>query len=468
MNKETKRIIIVLVGLCLLFVSLIVYISYIQVFQSDKLKSNSYNKRLWINEESILRGSILDRNGKVLAYSEEKDNLFKRYYPYGRLYSHVIGYSYREYGKTGLELQYNNTLLNINENAAINEIKNLVSPTTEGNTIKLTIDHDLQVKARSLLKGKKGSIVAMNPITGEVYAMVSLPDFDASNLKEDWKEISEDPSGPLVNRATQGLYPPGSTFKLITAIAALDTDSLDKSYVCTGSTNINGYTFNDYQGKAHGDIDLRRALISSCNTYFTEKSILIGKEKIGNVAEKFMINSKIPFDLPTNNSQFPYKENLGETDIAASAIGQGKVLVTPLNMALVVSGIANGGEVVKPTLIKEIISKNDKVLKTNTIQVLSQGTDAIIANELKDMMIDVVKSGTGTNAKIKNVKVAGKTGTAENASGKSHAWFVGFAPADEPKVAVAVLLEEEGSTGGKSAAPIARDIMLYIINNIND
>ena len=468
MNKETKRIIVVLVGFCMLFVSLIVYISYIQVFKSDLLKKNSYNKRLWINEESILRGSILDRNGKTLAYSEGKDKLFKRYYPFGRLYSHVIGYSYREYGKTGLELQYNNELLNINENTAINEIKNLVSPTTEGNHIKLTIDHELQVKARSLLKGKKGSIVAMNPITGEVYAMVSLPDFNASNLKEDWKEISEDPSGPLVNRATKGLYPPGSTFKLITAIAALSKIDVDEMYKCTGSTNINGYNFNDYQGKAHGDIDLRQALINSCNTYFVEKSILVGKEKIGNIAEQFMINKVIPFDLPTNNSQFSYKEGLGATDIAAAAIGQGKVLVTPLNMALIVSGIANGGEIVNPILVKEIISKNNKTLKKNTTQTLSQAVDIIMANKLKEMMVDVVKSGTGTNARIKNIKVAGKTGTAENASGKSHAWFVGFAPADEPKVAVSVILEEDGSTGGKSAAPIARDIMLYVINNIKD
>ncbi|MBU5426379.1 penicillin-binding protein A [Tissierella pigra] len=468
MNKETKRIIVVLVGFCLMFISLIVYISYFQVFKAEAVKNNSYNKRLWINEESILRGSILDRNHKVLAYSEKKDDLYKRYYPYGRLYSHIIGYSYREYGKVGLELQYNNALLNINENAAINEIKNLVIPTTEGNNLRLTIDHELQNKARGLLKGKKGSIVAMNPVTGEIYAMVSLPDFDVSNLKEDWKEISENPNSPLVNRATQGLYAPGSTFKILTTVAALGTPNLDKDYDCVGSTKINGYIFKDYQGKAHGHIDLKQALVKSCNTYFTEKSIEIGKEKMGNVADKFLINGDIPFDLPTKSSQYPYKGNLDKTDIAASAIGQGKVLVTPLNMALVASGIANGGEIVKPILVKEIISKNDKVMKSYNTEVLSQGTDPITAEKVKEMMVEVVKSGTGTNARIKNIEVAGKTGTAENASGKSHAWFVGFAPAKEPKVAVAVILEEEGSTGGKTAAPIARDIMIHVINNIKD
>lgn len=468
MNKENKRIVVVLTGLCLMFISLIVYISYFQIFEAEAIKNNSYNKRLWINEESILRGSIYDRNGKTLAYSEKIDDTYKRYYIYGRLYSHIIGYSYREYGKSGLELQYNNTLLNINENAAINEIKNIVAPTTEGNSIKLTIDHELQAKARTLLKGKKGSIVAMNPSTGEIYAMVSLPDFDVANLKADWKTITESPDSPLINRATQGLYPPGSTFKLITTIAVLNTANLEEYYNCTGSTNINGYVFKDYQGKAHGNIDLRQALIKSCNTYFTTKSIEIGKDRIGNTAERFMINNNISFDLPIKSSQFPFKENLDKTDIAAAAIGQGKVLVTPLNMALIVSGIANEGQIVKPILVKEIISKNNKILKKNTTEVLSQGTDSITANKLKDMMVDVVKSGTGKNARIKNIKVAGKTGTAENSSGKSHAWFVGFAPADEPKIAIAVILEEEGSTGGKSAAPIARDIMIHAINNIKD
>ncbi|WP_313232541.1 peptidoglycan D,D-transpeptidase FtsI family protein [Tissierella praeacuta] len=468
MNKENKRIVVVLIGLCLMFISLIIYISYFQIFEAEAIKNNSYNKRLWINEESILRGSIYDRNGRTLAYSEKIDDTYKRYYIYGRLYSHIIGYSYREYGKSGLELQYNNTLLNINENAAINEIKNIVAPTTEGNSIKLTIDHELQAKARTLLKGKKGSIVAMNPSTGEIYAMVSLPDFDVANLKADWKAITESPDSPLINRATQGLYPPGSTFKLITTIAVLNTANLEEYYNCTGSTNINGYVFKDYQGKAHGNIDLRQALIKSCNTYFTTKSIEIGKDRIGNTAERFMINNNIPFDLPIKSSQFPFKENLDKTDIAAAAIGQGKVLVTPLNMALIVSGIANEGQIVKPILVKEIISKNNKILKKNTTEVLSQGTDSITANKLKDMMVDVVKSGTGKNARIKNIKVAGKTGTAENSSGKSHAWFVGFAPADEPKIAIAVILEEEGSTGGKSAAPIARDIMIHAINNIKD
>ncbi|HEY8362062.1 MAG TPA: penicillin-binding transpeptidase domain-containing protein [Tissierellaceae bacterium] len=468
MKQEIKRIIIVLAGFCLAFISLIVYLSYFQVFKASTVKNNSYNKRLWINEASILRGSFLDRNGKILVYSENKDGTYIRNYLYGRLYSHIIGYSYREYGKTGLELQYNNALLNISENATLNELKNLVLPSTVGNNIKLTISHDLQSKARELLKGKKGSIVAMNPISGEVYAMVSMPDFDVNTLKEDWKAITENPDSPLINRATQGLYVPGSVFKVITATAFLEKENLDMNYECTGTANVGGYEFSDYNKKAHGEIDLEGALVNSCNTYFTTKSVEVGKDLILNIAERFLLNNEIPFDLPVKSSQFPYKGFIDKTELAAASIGQGKVLVTPLNMALVASGIANGGQIVKPILVKEIISNDGKVIRSNKTEILSTVTDPVKANLIKEMMVEVVNSGTGTKARIKNIKVAGKTGTAETSSGKSHAWFIGFAPADSPKVAVAVVLEEESATGGSSAAPIAREIMLYAINNIKE
>lgn len=468
MDKELKRIITVLIGICILFVSLVAYLSYFQIFKAESVKMNSYNKRLWINEEKILRGSIIDREGKILAYSEKAGETYKRFYNYGNLYSHIIGYSYREYGKVGLELEYNNALLNISDSTPLSELKNIVIPNTEGNTLKLTIDHHLQEYSRNLLKGKKGSIVAMNPNTGEIYSMVSLPDFNPLTLKENWSNIVEDVNSPFLNRATSGLYTPGSTFKVITTIAAIEKTDLDREYECSGSTKIDGYELKDYNSKAHGKLNLEDALVKSCNTYFAEKGVLIGKDKLGEVAERFMINKNIAFDLPMAKSSFPYRENLGKTDIAASSIGQGKVLVTPLNMALVASGIANKGDVVKPILVKEIISPEGKVIKRNQPQVISRATDVFIANEVKNMMVEGVKRGTSKNASIKNIRVAGKTGTAENPSGKAHAWFIGFAPADDPKIAVAVVLEEEGSTGGQAAAPIARNIMIEAINTIKN
>lgn len=466
MEKELKRIIAILVIICILFISLIVYLSYFQVFKADKIVNNSYNKRLWINEEKILRGSIIDRNGKILAYSEKSGDTYNRFYNYGNLYSHIIGYSYREYGKVGLELEYNKALLNISESTPLKELKNVVIPNTEGNTLKLTIDHHLQAYSRDMLKGKKGAIVAMNPTTGEIYSMVSMPDFNPSTLKEDWNDIMEDGESPFLNRATSGLYTPGSVFKVIPTIAALETPGLDLEYECTGSTKIDGYVLKDYGEKAHGKVNLEEALVRSCNSYFAEKGVQIGKDKIGEVADRFMINSPIPFDLPTAKSTFPYKGNIGKTDIAAASIGQGKVLVTPLNMAMIASGIANKGEIMKPILVKEIISPEGRIVSTNHPQVLSKGTDIFVANEVKNMMVEVIKRGTGTNASIKNVRVAGKTGTAENPSGKTHAWFIGFAPAEDPKIAIAVVLEEDGTTGGKSAAPIARNIIIEALNSI--
>jgi len=467
MKKEIRRIIITLVALCSVFVSLIVYLSYFQVFKAEGIKNNPYNKRLWINEENVERGSILDRNDRVLVYSEKKEDSNKRYYKYGRLYSHVIGYSYREYGKDGLELQYNNELLDISESTALNEIKNLVLPSSIGNNLKLTIDHGLQEKSNQLLQGKKGALVVMNPSSGEIYSKMSKPDFDVSNLTEEWASIAEDDGDPLYNRATQGLYSPGSTYKIITTASILDTSSVDQNYDCSGSTKIDGKKFKDYNGIAHGNLDLKGAFANSCNTYFLEKGLDVGKEKLGSISEDFMINKKINFDLATKTSKFSYKGSLSDADMASSAIGQGKVLVTPLNMAMIASTIANDGQMVKPILVKEILNRNQKTIREFNTEVISEGIGSHISSQIKEMMLEAVNSGTGTRAKIANIQVAGKTGTAENSSGKDHSWFVGFAPYDEPKVAIVVILEEEGRTGGEAAAPIARDMIIHALNNID-
>ena len=467
MKKESKRIIIVLVGMCILFISLIVYISYFQIFQAEAIKYNSYNKRLWINEDKTKRGSIMDRNGELLVYSQEEGGVNYRHYNYGRLYSHTIGYSYKELGKAGLELKYNNTLLDISENQAINEFKNIVSDKKLGNDLVLTLDHGLQSLARKSLEGKKGAIIAMNPKTGEIYSMVSAPDFDADNLVRDWKDISEEPNSPLINRAIQGTYVPGSIFKIIPAIGLLEEGQIDQTYNCTGETTIDGYKISDYNKDGHGEIGLEEALIKSCNTYFAEKSLLLGKDKMGEVGERFLINKNIPFDLPVKTSQFPYKENLGKTDIAASAYGQGKVEVTPLNMLLMTSAIGNRGEMMRPSLIKRVLTSDGRIRSELEPKLLSQALDPRIADEIKEYMVGVVERGTGKAAGISGVRVGGKTGTAET-SGESHAWFVGFAPADDPQVAVVVFLEEEGSTGGSSAAPIAGAVMKYAIDNIKD
>lgn len=465
MVNEKRRIISLLILITIVFIGLVVYLSHFQIFRAEDVRNHSYNKRLWINEENILRGSIIDRNGNILAYSQEQGESINRFYNYSNLYSHIIGYSYREYGKAGLESTYNSELLNLRELTGIEEIINIVAPEAEGNNLLLTIDHNMQEKSRELLNGRKGSIVTMNPVTGEIYSMYSLPDFNPSSLREQWGTISESTDSPLLNRASQGLYSPGSIFKLITATALLETN-VSHEHNCTGSTVIDGRTISDSSNTAHGQIGLEEAIVQSCNTYFAEKAVEIGHSKLREVAQKFMLDERIPFDLDTNISSFS-QGNLGKTAIAEAGIGQGEVLATPLNMALMASAIANDGNMVKPYLVKNIEDANGRLISQTRTETLSNVMSSSMAGQLTDMMTGVVQRGTGSNASISNVQVAGKTGTAENTPRPSHAWFVGFAPADNPRIAVAVVLEESGTFGGQTAAPIARDLIIYGLNNIN-
>lgn len=467
MDIESKRIIKVLIALCTLFVGLIVYLSYFETFQAARVVTNSYNKRQWLNEEYVLRGTIVDRNGKALAYSEKIEDKQVRQYKYGRLYSHVIGYSSKEYGKAGLEASYNSQLLNISENNPLLEIRDKITgPREKGNNLRLTVIHELQVLAEKQLRDKKGAIVLMDPKSGEILAMVSKPDFNPATLREDWEEIVEDKDSPLLNRAAMGLYTPGSVFKVITATAAIQRQDIPTTYQCQGSINIEGYTLRDYQETVHGEVDLEKALVESCNVAFSQIGIHIGEGALREEAERYMFNREIPFALITKSSQFPSKGVMDKPELGATAIGQGKLLATPLNMALAASAIANEGRMVKPVLVKEVISPEGRTIKISSTETLSRVCTPMMAEQLTTMMIQAVEKGTGKNARIRNVKVAGKTGTAENETGKAHAWFIGFAPADNPKVAVAVVLENSGSTGGKSAAPIAREMMNEALNKL--
>lgn len=467
MNIESKRIIKVLVALSGLLISVVIYLSYFEIFRADHVVENNYNKRRWINEEYVLRGMIVDRNGKILAKSEKLEKGQVRQYQFGSLYSHIIGYSDKAYGKAGLESSYNENLLNMHGDNPFKEMKEKITgPRENGNNLILSVDHELQSYVEQRLRGKKGAIVLMNPKNGEIYAMVSKPDFDPSYLTKNWEEITEDQDSPLLNRATMGLYTPGSVFKVITTTAAIENKNIKKNFQCEGAVNIDGYILRDYKETAHGEVGLEEALIKSCNVAFSQIGLELGETKLKNTAEKYMFNQIIPFDLLTKTSAFPQKGNMSRPELGASAIGQGKILTTPLNMAMTASAIANDGLMMKPILVKEVISPEGKTITTNTSKILSRTSSASTAKEIKNMMIKVVQQGTGKNASIKNVTVAGKTGTAENESAKEHAWFIGFAPAEDPKVAIAVVLENIGSTGGKSAAPIARDILITALKKL--
>lgn len=469
-NKDRKRILYLLTGLIVLSLSLIFYLSYYVIVKAEDVKKHPANRRSSIMESEIQRGSIYDRNGELLTYSTGEPGNFERVNNFPILYSHIIGYSDDSLGKSGLEASYNDYLLNRNGNQTLKQISDILREDRKvGNNLILSIDTRVQSKARELLEEntEKGSIILMSPKTGQIYAMASLPDFNVSTVAEDWDSIQESSDGVLLNRTINGRYPPGSTFKTVTSAAILKDKNIDLDYYDEGAQIINGREFNNAgASKGVGEVGIKYAFANSLNTYYVSKAIDVGVSALGNTAEDFMFNKKIPFDLPVTNSVFDFSSKMDDTQLAASAIGQGEVLATPLNMAMIASAVGNHGAMQKPILVQEVEDNKGMTIWKNEPEVLNQSISEEIAEEIKDLMVAVVREGNGANASLRNYQVAGKTGTAENSTGKSHAWFIGFAPADDPDFAIAVLLEEADAPGGKVAAPVARDLLLYAINNI--
>lgn len=458
MNSH-RKIIHLIVLTCILFLSLIIFLTYFQAFRAQTIVRNPYNRRLWEREEQTVRGNIYDRNGVILAETLVNEGQITRTYPQNRLYSHIVGYSHRQYGRSGLESQYNEDLLGYTSEGAVARIRDRITGEMyKGNHLYLTLNHQIQQKAEELLRGKTGSIVALNPSTGEVLALVSKPDFNPNRLIEDWTSLVDNPQSPLLNRGISGLYPPGSTYKVVITSAVLEAGNIDADYDCLGSINVDGYILTDLGGRGHGPVDLWGSLMVSCNTNFARMALELGDARIREISRRFKMAGNLNADFNIQGSRFPYGQTMTETEIAAVAIGQGKLLVTPIHMALIAATIANEGYMVEPRIIKEIVSPEGRTVGQMTIN-----QESIIspddANLIKQIMQATVDDGTGRNAQIAGIKVAGKTGTAENPQGESHAWFIAFAPVDEPQIAVAVLLENEGATGGAAAAPIARELI---------
>lgn len=466
--ESNRKIVYVIIFMSALFLSIIVYLTYIQIFSAEKMAQNPYNKRQWAVEDKTIRGPIYDRNGIVLAETKiSEDGTMKRIYNYDRLYSHIIGYSSRQYGKAGIESYYNNELLSLTGDNTVAKIRETVTgQPIEGHSLILTLDHNLQQKAEQLLREKKGSIVAMNPKTGEVLATVSKPDYNPNNLIDDWDRLVEDERSPLLNRSLIGLYPPGSIYKLIIAASMLENPDIDDNYNCTGTITVDGYTLADANKIGHGFLDLKRSVIVSCNTNFARMGVELGGKNITRISKRFLMGGKLGGDMPMAESRYPYGENLNPVDLATIAIGQGKLLVTPVHMAAVVSVFANDGAMAAPYIVGKVKNADGMVIdlaKNESTQIISDA----VANEITDMMVSAVREGTGKNARVYGVNVAGKTGTAQNETGADHSWFIGFAPAEDPQVAVAVILESEGRSGGDAAAPIAGEIINAALKGVD-
>lgn len=477
-NKDLSTNITKVMGVYLvLILALITYIVYFSVFKSPEIAEMPNNTRLWAKRNEVLRGTIYDRDKNALTSGERTGTLTQsREYLYGDLYAHALGYVSEKYGLTGLEKLYDSELTNYQTVSLQSFLSSLdikkelenrdESDKKVGNSLITTLDTDIQRAAYQGVGANKGSVVALNPKTGEILASVSKPTYDPNDLDTAISKANQgDSTFAMINRAVAGMYPPGSTFKVVTLASALENLAgvTDRTFNDTGKLDLGGgYVLPNYGGNVYGKINLKKALSVSSNIVFGQLALELGNDKLKETAEKFGFNQDTPANgVIIDNSRFPKLDKNEKGNIAQTGIGQSSILSTPMQMALVAATIANDGVMMEPRLVNEVIDKNGNTVKTiqpkQIRRVLDSGNASIIKDYMKGVVDDKVNSSwsyfKGTNA-------AGKTGTAETGvDGETpHSWFIGFAPADDPQIAVAVIVEN-GGVGSGIAAKIAGSVI---------
>jgi penicillin-binding protein A len=482
----TRQIRVVATAFLVLFGLLFINVNYLQVFAADELANHPANKRLLIQEYEVNRGEILAADRRtVLARSRETEGTLRylRRYPEGELYGHLTGYHSFVFGRTDVEQSYNQYLSGrADELFPERLIDDILGRDRRGASVVLTIRPELQEAASEALGGRAGAVAAIEPSTGRVLAMVSNPSYDPNRLsshdgpsvREAWDQLNEAPGRPMVGRANRELFPPGSTFKVVTAAAALEHgDGPDTSYPNPPTLELpqTTHTLDNFGGRhcagGAGQIRLAQALQESCNVTFGHIGLELGAEALVEQAHRFGFGEEIPMDIPFAEGQIEdvgfFEDNLPR--VAISAIGQGDVRTNVLHMALVAGAIGNRGVMMEPRVAREIRDPSGRVIREIEPEEYGSPLGPRNAQTLARMMQAVVDAGTGTAAQIPGVAVAGKTGTAQTAAGADpHAWFLAFAPVEDPQIAVAVVLLGEGdlgseATGGALAAPIARTLM---------
>jgi len=458
MDKPARRLFIFFAAL---FVALVLQLTWVQVISAPSLKIEPTNTRAIQEEMQVERGKIVSADGVVLADNREVDGYFYREYPLGSLTSPWLGYNSIEKGRDGIERVYNEELSGQAGRLAVTDYwDQLTGQTHQGADLQLTIDMGVQDAAVKAFGNRQGAVVALDPNTGAVLSMVSTPNYDPNDLEETWAELSVDEDAPFLNRVNSGLYPPGSVFKVVVAAAALELGKVTPETVFydTGEYTAGGYVVSNYDDKVYNEHDFKRAFRSSINTTFANVGVQLGGEALAGYAAAFGFGQSPPWPLGGAESSFPDPDDMDVAHVAQAAFGQGEVLVTPLEMALVTAAVANGGQMMKPYVVDMVTDPGGAVMEQAEPALWARPISETTATTLTELMVEVVQRGTGTAAALPGVQVAGKTGTAEVADAESHAWFVGFAPAWNPRVVVAVLVENGGS-GGSVAAPIARKVM---------
>jgi penicillin-binding protein A len=460
--------------IAILFAALIGQTSRWTVFEAEALRDNELNRRELLEEQRIHRGPIRTRDGEVVARSVEgKGGIWSRRYPLGQLFAHPIGYSFIDIGRYELEQSRNDELSGERDDVG-SIVDQLSGREREGDEVRTTLDAGAQRVAFQALGGQRGAVVAMEPATGRIRVMASNPSFDPNALRrrDALKELDRDDGSPLVNRTTMGQYPPGSTFKVVTAVAAIDSGRFTKDSTLDGSSpkTISGAPLNNFGNADYGVVPLTLALTKSVNTVWAQVGVDLGGETMQRYMERFGFYDRVEVDLPTRQRERSgvYVRGRGiedmtsdRVDVGRVAIGQGGLLATPLQMAMVASAVANDGTLMRPTLTERVVDRDGRTVERVEPDELSDVMKPQTAREVGDMMASVVREGTGTAAALAGFPVAGKTGTAEiiPAQNVNQPWFIGFAPRDDPRIAVAVTIERSNSTGGEVAAPIAKQVM---------
>lgn len=461
-KKKNRQILFVTYFFVVLFLGMMGYICHYSITHQQELINNSYNQRQELLIAQNRRGTIYSRDKRVLAETiEEADGKEKRVYPYANMFSHVVGYASN--GKYGVESLSNYYLINSNAKLSDKVANEISGEKYPGDNVITTLDVDIQEVAYRSLGVYKGAIIVTKPSTGEILAMVSKPDFDPNEIDQIWDTLIQDKeSTVLLNRATQGLYPPGSTFKIITALEYIreNPDTYNSySFSCNGRFKHNDDIINCYHGTSHGQVNFTKSFAKSCNSSFANMGMSLDREYFSQTLNELLFNQDLPVKFAYNKSKLIIDSVTSDSDVMQASIGQGTTQITPLHLNMITSAIANNGTLMKPYLINHVENAEGNVIKSfegSSYKKLMTPDEAAI---LTNLMHEVVESGTGTKLKGLTYSAAGKTGSAEYNSVKtdSHAWFTGFAPIDNPEVCVTIIIEGAGS-GGDYAVPIAKRI----------
>ncbi|MED7928702.1 penicillin-binding protein 2 [Nonomuraea sp. LP-02] len=484
MNGTLKR---VSVACLAMFALLMINVNFLQAVRAEELRADARNVRNFYERYSIERGRII-AGGKVIAQSVETDSKrfrFIRQYPDAKLYAHVTGFFSPE-SASAIEASENKLLDGSSADLLLRRSIDLFTgEPTKGANVEVTINPKAQKAAYDALRqsGKRGAVIAIEPKTGAILAMVSLPTYDPTELSgtdkgkvfSRYDELAKAKDQPLLNRTIGQTYPPGSTFKVVTMAAYLEDDSSRGPDTTVDApqnlplpnTNIN---LPNYGGAAcgSGSVTLTYALERSCNTPFGKMGMELGYDKMNEQTEKFGMGTQIGVPMSVAQSDFGKEED--KAALAMASIGQRSNRMTPLQMAMIAAGIANNGTVMKPYLVNKITDAKGDTIDEADPDELTDAVSEDTASKLRQMMVSVVQNGTANLAQVPGVQVAGKTGTAETADGQPpHAWFISFAPADDPKIALAVIVESGAAnvgaeaTGGHTAAPIAKAVLEAVL-----